>query len=112
MIPARAIVSLSMKVVVKVMAAFFLGIILPRFVSPALAAQGNICELSNGKAGVRKLIPGPIRGIQDLMPRGQTENKPQKERRRHLRTSGDGSIPPPMPNRPIREFFIAPPPLL
>ncbi|GMH16775.1 hypothetical protein Nepgr_018616 [Nepenthes gracilis] len=115
MIPTRAIVSLSMRVVVKVIAAFFLGIILLEFVSPAMAAQGcqgNICDLSNGKAGVRKLIPSQIRGIQDVMTSGETENKPQMEGHRRLRTSGDGSVSPPMRNGPTRQFFIAPPPLL
>ncbi|GMH16776.1 hypothetical protein Nepgr_018617 [Nepenthes gracilis] len=115
MIPARATASLSMKVVVKVIAAFFLGIILLGFVSFALAAQGcqgTTCDLSNGKAGVRRLIPSQIRGIQDLMPSGETENKPPTKRRPHLRTSGDGQIPSPMPNRPFREFFFPLPPSL
>ncbi|GMH16777.1 hypothetical protein Nepgr_018618 [Nepenthes gracilis] len=109
MILAQAMISFSPKVVAKVIAVFFLGIVLLGFVAPASVAHGNnIWDLSNGKTGVGKLVPGQIRSIEDCMPSGKAKNMPLEKRRR-LRPLGGESVPSPVINN-LRGQFVAPPP--
>ncbi|GMH16769.1 hypothetical protein Nepgr_018610 [Nepenthes gracilis] len=73
--------------------------------------QGNIWNLFNSKAGVRRLVPIQIRGIEDPMPSSETKNKPSLGRRRGLRTLPYKWVPSPQWNRPHEWVYYPPPPL-